>query len=260
MPPEGTGVPLPLPARLSPSSIETFRQCPLKFKFSRIDKLREPPTDATTLGSFVHAVLEDLYALPAAERTLATARTLMATQWHENWAAQAEEILSFDTDAIHRFRWQAWWCVENHFAIENPQRLEPGGIETELVGEIDGVPMRGFIDRWDRQRSGLKVVDYKTGKTPRPQWASGKFFQLLIYADMLAARTGEPVTNLELQYLKDGVPLRRTVTPSELDEMRRIVTEAYDGIRTRGEAGQFEPTPNRLCDWCHFKPMCPAWN
>ncbi|MGA0152949.1 MAG: PD-(D/E)XK nuclease family protein, partial [Ilumatobacteraceae bacterium] len=48
------------PAYLSPSSIGTYRDCPQKFKFSRIDGLKEPPTWATHLGTFVHDVLEHL--------------------------------------------------------------------------------------------------------------------------------------------------------------------------------------------------------
>ena len=57
------------PSYLSPSSIGTYRDCPQKFKLSRIDKIAEPPSWAMHVGSFVHEVLEHLYQAPAEDRT-----------------------------------------------------------------------------------------------------------------------------------------------------------------------------------------------
>ena len=29
-------------------------------------------------------------------------------------------------------------------------------------------------------------------------------------------------------------------------------------INRSASTGSFEPTPSRLCDWCAFRPQCPA--
>ena len=52
------------PKYMSPSSISTFQQCPLKFKFYKLDRLPTESTEAQHLGSFVHEVLEELFTYP----------------------------------------------------------------------------------------------------------------------------------------------------------------------------------------------------
>ena len=69
------------PAYLSPSSIGTYRQCPQKFKLSRIDHITEPPTWHTHLGTFVHDVLEHMYQQDPGERTIEHVRTLATQRW-----------------------------------------------------------------------------------------------------------------------------------------------------------------------------------
>ncbi len=63
--PEPTAVRRPA---LSPSRAADFKQCPLLYRFRAIDRLPEPSSTAQVRGSVVHAALEQLYALPAAER------------------------------------------------------------------------------------------------------------------------------------------------------------------------------------------------
>jgi putative RecB family exonuclease len=250
---------LPVPAYLSPSSIETFRQCPLKYKLSRIDKLPDPPTEATIMGNFVHSVLEDLLAVPAAERTIPTARLLMANQWHTAYSDRVSEILMHSEKAIHKFRWNSWWCIENYFKIEDPSAIDSKGIEHELNGFIEDVPLKGFIDRWHEEEAGICISDYKTGKTPKPRYANNKFFAMTVYADLLSKETEKPVSKIELLYLKDGVRMDKPITNGLLSDMREIVTTTYREVKVRCSTGEFEPTRNTLCDWCNYKPICPVW-
>ena len=66
---------------LSPSRAADFKQCPLLYRFRAIDRLPERPGAAQVRGTLVHAVLERLYTLPAAERVPAAARELVAPAW-----------------------------------------------------------------------------------------------------------------------------------------------------------------------------------
>ena len=65
------------PPALSASRAKEYQQCPLKFRYSVVDGLRQPPTEATVKGTVVHKVLEDLFTLPAAERTPAAAQDML---------------------------------------------------------------------------------------------------------------------------------------------------------------------------------------
>ena len=72
---------LELPTHLSASSISTYEQCPLRYRFSRLDKIPEPTTQPMIMGSFVHEILEEFYALPPEERIIAEARTIARNLW-----------------------------------------------------------------------------------------------------------------------------------------------------------------------------------
>lgn len=66
---------------LSPSRAADFKTCPLLFRFRTIDRLPEQPTADQVRGTLVHAVLESLFDLPAAERTPEAAAALVAPSW-----------------------------------------------------------------------------------------------------------------------------------------------------------------------------------
>ena len=78
------------PPSLSPSRASDFMTCPLLYRFRVIDRLPEPPSPAATRGTVVHAVLERLFDLPAAERTPARARALLAPEWERLLEAEPE--------------------------------------------------------------------------------------------------------------------------------------------------------------------------
>src|SRR5215218_9380006 len=69
------------PTALSPSRAADFMQCPLLYRFRVVDRVPERPSPAAVRGTVVHAVLERLFDLPAAERTLEAARALVPSQW-----------------------------------------------------------------------------------------------------------------------------------------------------------------------------------
>ena len=78
IPPGSTPHPGP---SLSPSRAADFKTCPLLFRFRTIDKLPEQPSPDQVRGTLVHAVLEQLFDLPAASRTPEAAAALVAPAW-----------------------------------------------------------------------------------------------------------------------------------------------------------------------------------
>ena len=247
------------PPHLSPSSIATFQQCPLKFKLSRIDGIKEPPTEATLRGNFVHSILETLYDCDASMRTLQTARQIAKDLWDSEYCERALELTRSE-NALRTFRWTSWWCVENVFKMENPQEIEFDGIETELNDTIGGVTIKGFIDRWHRTEDGIIIGDYKTGKAPQPRFQADKFFQLLLYGYVLEQQLGEKVAGIELLFIKDSVKLEHKATPEDMKNVEEVVVNIKKEIDDCCETGVFVTQKSRLCDWCFFKPQCPAWS
>ena len=245
------------PPYLSPSSISTFHQCPLKYKFSRIDGLTERPTIHTVLGNFVHQILEDLYALPEIERTLDNARTLSRQWWDEKYGTEVTETLK---ENGQQFRWKAWWCIENLWKLENPQNVQLAGIEKEVTGECNGVAVRGFIDRYEHLDDGtLFIGDYKTGKLPHQRFMKDKFTQLLIYAVMLEITGVGKASKLGLIYLAGPEVRTAYVTDEDLETTASLIVNTKKMVDTYCEEGVFPHKVSNLCGWCDFKKICPAW-
>lgn len=248
------------PPHLSPSSIATFQQCPLRFKYSKIDGMREPDTEATIMGSFVHEILEFVFKLEPEQRTIDAAKSIASSGWNEGgWKEDVMAVIGPDEKRLREFRWKSYWCLENYFAIEDPSKVHPAGLEYELNDNIGGVKIKGFIDRWSDGDEGLVISDYKTGKTPAPRYRADKFTQLLIYAILLEQETGKPAGKLELLYLKDGTVLSADVQKEQVESVKRMIATVHGEIMVRCEDEKFEHKTSVLCGWCNFKPICPAW-
>jgi putative RecB family exonuclease len=247
------------PPHLSPSSIGTFNQCPLKFKYSKIDGKQENPTEATLMGNFVHDVIEEFYKHDPEARSILLAKNLASQLWEEKWQIQAEPWVR-GQDNLKMFRWKSWWCIENLWKIENPKVISPTGLEHELNGEIGGVRIKGFIDRFSEAKGeGFVISDYKTGKTPKKTWIDDKFFQLLVYSHLLESTGVGKAVKVELLYLKDGVKFHKSVTDEELQSVEKTIVETKAEIDKRCETEEFEAVKSILCNWCSFKKECPAW-
>lgn len=254
-------MPVQMPERMSPSSVSTWLQCQLKYKYSRIDKMHEEQTEPQALGNMTHEALEELFnSVEPGGRTLQVARTIMLNQWHQKWQKHAEEVLGLSPYAQHMLRWNAWSCVENYFKLEDPNDIEPDGVEEEVFGEIEGVPILGFIDRRMPGPNGCTIQDYKTGKVSKPPYDKDKILQLMIYTELVESTMGEKVAMAELIYLK-GKGSRVSYEPTEEArlEMRKTVLKSWGELKTACETDNFTTHKTKLCDWCSFKGICPAW-
>lgn len=252
---------LTAPPHLSPSSLSTFEQCPLKFKYNKIDKIPDKSGIEAVLGNFVHDVLEDLYKLNPIDRTKAAARDLARDVFYGKYLETVNSLLHRD-DAVKKFRWQAWFCIDNLWKVEDPINIHPIGLESELNHSLGGVVLKGFIDRYTKgaDEHGLVISDYKTGKTPRKEWLHDKFEQLRIYAAIMQEVQIFPVTTLELIYLKDGVKFSEEVTPESLSLTVDRISSIKSSVDERCVTGVFEARKSKLCDWCSYKSICPVWS
>jgi putative RecB family exonuclease len=239
------------PQYLSPSSLSTFNQCPQKFKFNKIDLIPDPSNHWAVLGNFVHDILEEMYKLPPEMRVIESARLIAKDMWDSKWADEAYRVLRTDKE-IKDFRWTAWFCVENLWLIEDPKLVAPTGLEFELNGQIGGVQIRGFIDRYGPSKDSLMltVSDYKTGKTPKGSYVDEKFTQLLLYAILLSNLGVGDVDKVELLYLKDGVRLEKTITTADIEKTTEYVLETKQEVDNSCKTGVFEARTSYLCNFC----------
>jgi putative RecB family exonuclease len=260
----GTVEPGSVVASLSPSRAGDFKTCPLLYRFRSIDRIPERPTRDQVRGTVVHAVLERLFDLPAAERTVEAAAAMVEPEWHRlagedpGWA----ELFADDVDGRELAEWleSARDLVAGYFALEDPRRLQPAARE-ELVEAVvdDGLLLRGYVDRLDVAPTGeVRVVDYKTGGAPREAFEGKALFQMKFYALVLWRTRGVVPHQLRLMYLADRDMLTYSPDAEELARFERTLVAIWRAIERAVRTGDFRPNPSRLCDWCDHHSRCPA--
>jgi putative RecB family exonuclease len=262
------GVPGPRPAivgSLSPSRAADFVSCPLKYRFRVVDRLPEPPSQAATRGTMVHAVLERLFDLPAGRRTPQAAEELLPGAW-AGLLEREPQLAAMFTDEGELDGWMASAreLLAGYFALEDPRRLAPAARELYVEHVLEsGLRLRGYVDRLDEADTpdgpALRVVDYKTGRSPGPAFEGTALFQMRFYALLLWRTRGVIPRELRLYYLGDRTWLRVAPDESELRATERRVQALWAAIDRAHRTGDWRATPSRLCGWCDHKALCPAF-
>lgn len=247
---------------LSPSRANDFVQCPLKFRFRTIDRLPEPPSVAAFRGTLVHAVLEHLFDLPPQERVAQRAHAMIEPEFDALAAKGSVALELFPTaDDQQKLFETARPLLDSYFSLELPDKLEPHERESFVSATLDnGLILRGFIDRVDVAPTGqVRLVDYKSGKQPKPQYSREAEFQMRFYALLRYRSTGELVHTLQLMYLGSGSVKAMHPTMADIERTEDEVDSIWSDISACAETGSWRPRTSPLCNWCHFKPICPAW-
>ncbi|MEI5131711.1 RecB family exonuclease [Streptomyces libani] len=253
------------PVALSPSRASDFMQCPLLYRFRVIDRLPEQPSAAATRGTVVHAVLERLFDAPAAERTAAGARAMVPGEWEKLLAKRPElaGLFAEDPEGERLAGWlaEAEALVERWFSLEDPTRLEPADRELYVETVLEsGLQLRGFIDRVDVAPTGeVRIVDYKTGKAPRPQFAEGALFQMKFYALVMWRLRGVVPRRLQLVYLGSGDVVTYDPDEADLRGVERKLLALWEAIQLATATGDWRPRPTKLCGWCDHQAHCPEF-
>ena len=240
-------------------------QCPLLYRFRVIDRLPEKPSEAATRGTLVHAVLERLFDNPAAERTAGRATALIPGQWDRLLESKPElsDLFADDAEGERLSRWlaEAERLVERWFSLEDSTRLEPAERELFVETELEsGLRLRGVIDRIDVAPTGeVRIVDYKTGKAPRPEYAEGALFQMKFYALVIRRLKGVVPRRLQLVYLGSGDVLTYDPVVADLERVERKLLALWEAIRLATETGEWRPRPTKLCGWCDHQAVCPEF-
>ena len=242
--------------RLSASQLSTFEDCPRRWYYASVLRLDDSSSVWTEFGSLVHNVLEAFLDPKATfEYSLDSLLELGEEMWTDavaQWKPQQEQARRELRDIL-----QKWWDIEG----SKLNRGDVVAVEHEFEVAVGAHIVRGRIDRvdHDRDRNGVAVVDYKTGRPPREidRDDIAHDLQLAVYylaalrSDDLA-RVGPP-TRLELLYIKAKNPFfEQPITDDhEAVAEARILLAAEEML-----AEHLEPNVEADCDHCDFHRLC----
>jgi RecB family exonuclease len=237
---------------LSASQLETYDDCPLRYAFQYVLRASDEPGVHANLGSLAHDVLA-AFLDPAAEdapaRTFEGLLAVADGMWRDDVGRYRPQIEEARRDLVAMLT--AWWEVEGTHL--------PDVVAVERPFDIEVGPHRltGSIDRIDRVDGGLRIVDYKTGKSePRPGDVA-EDLQLAVY-HLAAARDPElatmgPALQLQLHYLRSMRRFDQPVTEEHESRTEERVLATAERIL----AEDFEPSVDANCRTCSFHRLCP---
>jgi DNA helicase-2/ATP-dependent DNA helicase PcrA len=233
---------------LSASDIETYRSCPLRYKFARVLRIPTEQTVHQRFGIVVHQVLERYHS--DGGTTLPALLELLDAGWRRaglGWDGRDGELLE-----------KARVALRTYHARLHSQDSEPVWFERAFSFRLGPHHLRGRVDRVDRIASGgdpqYELIDYKTSR-PKTTEQLRDDVQLSLYA--LAAREDWQLDSSRqaYYYVLDDVRVPVPRDERDADAVRELVLEVGEGIL----AQDFEPTPSpAACSICDYRIVCPA--
>jgi DNA helicase-2/ATP-dependent DNA helicase PcrA len=219
---------------LSASDIETYRSCPLRYKFARVLRIPTEQTLHQRFGIAVHTVLERFHCDGGG--TLAQLLELLDTGWRKAGFGDSQR--------------------ENEL---HEQSSEPVWFERTFSFRLGPHHLRGRVDRVDRIAGAdgeeeYELIDYKTSRAKSADQLTDDV-QLSLYA--LAAREawGLESSSQAYYYVLDDVKVQVPRGERDTASLTDIVMAVGEGIL----AQEFEPTPSQAaCSICDYRIVCPA--
>jgi RecB family exonuclease len=268
---------------ISPSSLEAFAACPMRWFYRdalgasvprdlQFDEARW--LDGAQRGTLLHEVFDalcrrrlheedptegDVLSRAAnvlravADRFCATVPVPSVAVYEAELRQLEEDVRFFLFDEHARWRQHPWEFVEGEMRF--------GGDRSVAITLDDGTRLRirGRVDRVDRTEAGLRITDYKTGKSffdwnDRVPFAGGRKLQLAVYAAAVSERLVEPVARAEYRFpTPAGGGTTLGVDAEVMPRAMGIVNEVVREI----SSGRFLPTFDRSdCGFCDFADIC----
>ncbi len=233
---------------LSASDIETYRSCPLRYKFARVLRIPTEQTLHQRFGIAVHQVLERYHADGA--QTLGQMLELLDAGWRKGGFGSSERE--------NELRGMADAALRRYHARLASQESEPVWFERSFSFRLGPHHLRGRVDRVDRltgpEGDAYELIDYKTSR-PKTAEQLADDVQLSLYA--LAAREDWRLESSRqaYYYILDDLKVPVPKDARDAEALKDTVIEVGDGIL----AQEFEPTPSHAaCSICDYRIVCPA--
>jgi len=247
------------------TALNNYLRCPLEFYFRNLIRIPSPKNEATEFGSSVHYATEQLF------------RKMQAN--NEQFPSKEEFIKDFDW-YMHRHR-------ESFTQEQFNRRLEYGHdvlnnyynkyinrwnkivtIERNIRNvTVNGVPLKGKLDKLEFDGKSANVVDYKTGDPDKARlklmppsdkdplggdyWRQAVFYKILVDNYELK---GWKVVSSEFDFVEpDKKRIYRKekifISPQDIDTVCEQIKTVWDKIQNHDF---YTGCGKEECHWCNF--------
>lgn len=246
-------------ADYSPSQLTAYMDCPLKYRFSYIDRIKKPDNIVPFVGTVVHATLKEVVeARSKYDKELGFEDTALIFEriWNQEW--NDDIVIDKEYLSAEDYKQQGLKYLGQFFQMEEDRdRWEVVALEKGCGFDIPetGRSMGGYIDRMERSGNSFRIIDYKCSDYVMRQDKADKDHQLGIYEMALRQLypEAEEVT-LEWYYLGAGQVARSSRTAEQREDLEREIVRMVKTIEADSE---YLPLGNRWCP-CEYVEECEA--
>lgn len=253
------------------SALDTYKTCPLKYKYQEIDKRKTPKRVEAVFGTVVHSALKYMFLRDPLYPALDEVIDFYTRKWKEaaekiEWKdlerKEAQEKMYFE---------EGIKLLENFYKKNSPWNFNAVELESRFRIDLEDTEtgtthtLAGIIDRIDKDTASdvYEIIDYKTGKKMPSQEMLEDDLQLGLYS--IALKDRWPALSAQhirtsLYFLKHNEKISAVHSDEKLERAKGRILTIIKEIEKRMESGLFEPTPGPLCNWCGFRPICPMWS
>lgn len=234
--------------------IESFRRCPLQYKYRYVIKIPVPTSAVLGFGDIMHKSMQEFYqqVMKGEHTTKETLLSIYENKWKSNGfmsKAYEADMKKHGVELLNGYFDRGYDQKTKTIAVEQ-------GFKIKITKDIT---LGGRIDRVDRKPDGtLEIIDYKTGAAPKKR-DPAEDFQLSLYA--LAATDkgvfGEKPEHIMVSFYFFEGQERMSGTRSK--EQLEIVKGEIITTATEIGTSEFIPTPGMYCAFCEFRLICEAW-
>ncbi len=266
-------------SKYSISQVQTYVQCPLKYRYKYVDKIPTPEfveTADTLLWSIVHKTLEKLYddvsifKTPSKENLLKFYYNLWTKKENEakeNW--WEIQVINKDftiNDYKHRGESYLTKYYDKHSPFEDIKVIDT---EMQIMFKLDNdINFQWFIDRLDKVWNTFVISDYKTNKRLPTEEKDEYIEQLTLYWIGIKQKYEKYFENMKarLYFLHFDIEDERDLTSDRMEQVKQKYINLIKEIEDKKtkyamwDKKCFETKQSPLCQRCDYLSICPLFN
>ncbi len=248
------------------TALNNYLKCPLQFYYNNLIRIPSGKNEATEFGSAVHYAIEKLFKKmqDGGQEKFGSKDDLMADfEWYMRRHRE-----NFTQESFARRMEYGEEVLSNYYNKYINSWVKVVAIERNIKGVVvDGVPLKGKMDKLEFDGKNINVVDYKTGdidkalpslKGPsdkKPEggnyWRQAVFYKILI--DNYTLKDWKVISTefdfIEPDKKKEYRKEKIVITPEDTNIVREQIADTWDKIQAKDF---YTGCGKEDCHWCKF--------
>ncbi len=264
--------------KYSYSKLDSFNNCPLRYKFYYIDGLKKDDESIEAfLGKLIHSSLEWIYHQKIYNKvsyfSLDQIINKFKYDWDEKWHDKIRLFQFKPPQKLSHFINQKKMdyftlginTLVNYYSIYGPNFNDNVfKVEEKIEFKIDKFNFISILDRIDQQAPGsIKIIDYKTGKNVITEKKMLTNLQMVIYlfaVESIFPDIDRENITLSFFYTRENKEISIKGSEINYDGFKSKIIQNIELIESSEKENNFIPKESNLCNWCYYWSECDRKN